>query len=291
MRVRKVVRAAADGYSSGLVMGIHASADAELLALELALASARIERIKQDPQGLFGEVRDLARDGQIEEALWLTFLVAAVGVLESDDPFAEIERARVPWATGAAIDAAEIQTGPRGVTSGAQLPTTINAYRAWAHRGTTQQAALSGDRSWAPQRRFDRAFERLALPGFGRAARFEFVVLTGALRLIDAEPWSLQVASEPRDTAVLAAKRIFGIGDPLLLERRAGDLAKACNLAPAALDLALVNWSRRTDDPAAQRWSGGVPAPADEELLALIRAELGLYDAEAEDEPSEDEPA
>ena len=37
-------------------------------------------------------------------------------------------------------------------------------------RAGSQQAALSGDAAWTPERRFARVFERLALPGFGRAA-------------------------------------------------------------------------------------------------------------------------
>jgi hypothetical protein len=40
----------------------------------------------------------------------------------------------------------------------------------------------------------------------------------------------------------VAAKRALGIGDPLLLERRAGDLAEACQVPLGALDLALYNW-------------------------------------------------
>ena len=37
-------------------------------------------------------------------------------------------------------------------------------------------------------------------------------------------------------------KRVFGIGDPLNLDRRAAALAEAVSIPPEALDLALANW-------------------------------------------------
>jgi hypothetical protein len=40
----------------------------------------------------------------------------------------------------------------------------------------------------------------------------------------------------------VAAKRVFGIGDPLLLDRRAGALAEASDVPIEGLDLALFNW-------------------------------------------------
>src|SRR3954468_19073348 len=46
---------------------------------------------------------------------------------------------------------------------------TIQAYEAWAERAGSQQAAITGEPSWTPERRFGRVFERLALPGFNRA--------------------------------------------------------------------------------------------------------------------------
>jgi len=44
------------------------------------------------------------------------------------------------------------------------------------------------------------------------------------------------------DDASLAARRVFGIADRFLLERRAGDLAAACEVPLEALDLALANF-------------------------------------------------
>ena len=45
------------------------------------------------------------------------------------------------------------------------------------------------------------------------------------------------------DLTTLAAKRVFAIGDPLLLERRARALAEAISVPIETLDLALANWA------------------------------------------------
>ncbi len=46
------------------------------------------------------------------------------------------------------------------------------------------------------------------------------------------------------DDVELAAKRVFGIGERGVLERRAADLAEAAELPLEALDLGLLNWAR-----------------------------------------------
>ena len=114
---------------------------------------------------------------------------------------------------------------------------TIEAYRAWAARTGSQVAALEGEPSWSPQRRFDRAFERLALPGLGRTGRYEFLSVLGATGVVDMEASSLQLG-QAGDPTVLAAKRVFGIGDTINLQRRAAELAGATGVPIAALDLA-----------------------------------------------------
>jgi len=70
----------------------------------------------------------------------------------------------------------------------------------------------------------------------------------------------------------VAAKRALGIGDPLLLERRARQLAAECGLPIEALDLGFYNWGR------GERTTLGLgPASqADPELVASARAGLGL---------------
>ena len=70
----------------------------------------------------------------------------------------------------------------------------------------------------------------------------------------------------------LAAKRALGIGDPLLLERRAADLAAACAVGLEAVDVGLFNWERGT------RSTFGLEpgAEPDESLLAAAQDALGL---------------
>ena len=92
------------------------------------------------------------------------------------------------------------------------------------------------------QRRFARAFERLALPGFQRDARFELLVSSGRLGVYELEAASLALGGD--NSVTVGAKRALGIGDPLLLDRRATELASACGVPLAALDLALHNWER-----------------------------------------------
>jgi hypothetical protein len=70
----------------------------------------------------------------------------------------------------------------------------------------------------------------------------------------------------------LAAKRVLGIGDPLLLERRAAELAAACEVPLESLDLGLYNWER------GERATMGVGpwVDGDEDALASSRSGLGL---------------
>ena len=106
--------------------------------------------------------------------------------------------------------------------------------------------AFEGDPAWSPQRRFERGFERLALPGFGRMGRYDLLVTLGRLGLYELRADSLHLTSASEahsgDLTTLAAKRVFAIGDPLLLERRARALAEAISVPIETLDLALANW-------------------------------------------------
>jgi hypothetical protein len=236
--VRQLTQAADDGYRSELVTGVKATADAERLAAELAFAAARLAELAADPPGLYADIAVL---DDVEEALWLAFLVACIGPLEGEDPFAEIRAAHVPWASGE-LPRFDVVRGPRAATDPAAGERTILAYRAWAQRAGGQLAAFNGEASWTPERRFDRVFERLALPGLGRGSRYELLVSLGRLGLLDVRPSSLQLSDDDTTTA---AKRVFGIGDKILLERRARTLADAVDVPIEALDLALFNWGAR----------------------------------------------
>ena len=83
LTVRRIARAVEDGFESDLVPGIRASADAALLAQELAFAAARLDELRAAPPGLLGEAAALGRDGRREEALWLVAQVAAIGPREA----------------------------------------------------------------------------------------------------------------------------------------------------------------------------------------------------------------
>jgi hypothetical protein len=219
---RKLVRAADDGYRNALVPGLRATADAERLAAALAQAAARLE-----PPGPFPEV---AAEPDLEEATWLAFLLALAGPELRE----AVLEGRPSWASGAAPEL------PGGRSR------TVGAYRAWVDRAGAQAAAFNGEPSWTPQRRFSRVFERLALPGFPRAARFELLAGLGAAGRYELEADALQLAAG-EDATTEAAKRILVSGDKLLLERRARDLAEACSVPLAALDRALAVWGAPGD--------------------------------------------
>lgn len=241
--MRKVARAVEDGYQNELVPGLHASGDARRLADELAFATARVAELAADPPGLYAEVA-LAED--LEEAAWLAFLIAYLSPLGEDadgDPFAGIAAARTTWASGELPDLSSVPLGPRSAHDPRRGDRTLAAYRAWATRSGGQAAALAGEPSWGPDRRFSRLFERLALPGFGRGARFELLVSLGRLGRADVAAAQLELV-EATDPAVLAAKRVFGIGDTINLERRAGELVRAAGVPADALDLALFNFGQ-----------------------------------------------
>ena len=80
----------------------------------------------------------------------------------------------------------------------------------------------------------------LAVGGFGRPGRYELLVSLGRLGVVDARPSTLQLTD---DATTFAAKRVFGIGDKMLLERRARELADAVEVPIEALDLGLFNWA------------------------------------------------
>ena len=274
MVVRHFERAADDGYENDLVPGLRSSADAGRLADALSFAIARLEELRTAPPGLYAEVAALAAAGDTEEGLWLAFLIAYLSPLEgTEDPFSAIAAARVPWASGELPQLDGVQLGPRTAHDPAAGDRLLVAHRAWAAKGGSQHAVLAGEAGWDASRRFDRAFERLALPAFGRVPRYEYVTLIGALGLIEAAPRSLLLA-DATATPTMAAKRVFGIGDPLLIGRRAGDLAAQAGIGLAAFDLALQNWGA----PEGEQITAGsaLPAEPDAAIRAPIAAALGV---------------
>jgi hypothetical protein len=163
-----------------------------------------------------------------------------------------------------------VAVGPRGAHAPARNQSTLSAYQAWAQRAGSQAAAFGGEASWTPERRFARVYERLALPGLHRDSRFDLLVALGRLGVYDLRAGALALGGDNATT--VAAKRALGIGDTMLLERRAADLADACELPLEALDLALFNFER------GERATVGVglEVDPDDRTLARVRVALGL---------------
>jgi hypothetical protein len=274
--VRRETRAADDGYRCELAPGLRASADAERLADEVAFAASRLLVLAADPPSLYGEIRARARS-DAEAATWACFLLVYFSPCEGEEPFAGIRAAIAaippPCAPGSngdgegfdwpgPVDLEAIPRGPRSSHAPGGGPATLRAYAHWAARGgrsaasagdsvpapgaTGQRAAFTGEPGWSAERRFDRVYERLALPGLTRAARYDLLVTLGRLGIYSLAPQRLYLGAahgvREEDPTTAGAKRVFGIADPQLLERRAAALADGAGVPLEALDLALANW-------------------------------------------------
>ena len=254
MRVRRLARSADDGYQNRLVPGLRSSVDAEHLAEELAFASTRLEALEQDPPGLYAEVA--AAEGELEERTWLAFLIAYISPLDGDDPFASIAAGEVVVGVGRAArarrDRARASHGARSRLAARRRSTpTARGPPAPARRRRPSPARAHGRPSGVSR-------------GCSSGSRYRAFTATRASTCS-----SRSVASASTSCArgalqfggdnevTIAAKRALGIGDTMLLERRAAELAGACGLPLEALDLGLYNWERGAD-----RRSGWAPTPS-----------------------------
>ena len=237
LTIRREARADDDGFRSALAPGLRSTQDARRLAEEIAFAAARVAALAAEPPGLYAE---LAAQGDPEEATWLALLIAYLGPLESEQPFAAIEAVRTPW--GELGDLTGVAVGPRGAHDPRRGGETLTAYARFVARAGSQQLAFTADPSFSGEQRFARVYERLALPGLHRRARYDLLVTLGRLGRYPLEAPGLLLTED--DAVTLAAKRVFGIGDRLTLERRARELAAATGVPVEALDLGLENWAR-----------------------------------------------
>jgi hypothetical protein len=243
VKVRRLARGVEDGYRSPLVPGLKSSEDAERLAEEIAYAATRLSLMEQ---------------------------VAAGAELPGIDPsWSEIA---APGDLNARTTAAfqHVLDGPRGIKSGSR-DDAVAGFEAWGARQGSIEAAFRGEPSWTPERRFERTFERLGgIRGLDRDTRYELLTLLGRLGVYELRGGRLFLSGE--NEATWAAKRALGIGDPLLLERRAADLAQAGDVPLEALDLALHNWG------AGVRISDGLQEDIepDESLLEQAQDALGV---------------
>jgi len=270
-----------DGYRCALVPGLRNSEDALRLAREVAFSSGRLATLSASPPGLYVEVR---QQSSWERATWMCFLIAYLSPLQGDAPFLGIRQAlracgggEIPdWQREDELpDLQDVPLGPRTSHDPARGADTLRAYLQWAQRSGSQVRAFSGDPTWSEERRFERLFERLMLPGFGRMGRYDMLVTLGRLGLYEVRADSMHFAGgltqATGDLATLAAKRLFGIGDPMILERRARALADACAVPVEALDLAFANWG------AGERANLGMPDErSDTQALEHARGALAV---------------
>ncbi|HEY2282674.1 MAG TPA: hypothetical protein VGH60_03890 [Solirubrobacteraceae bacterium] len=284
VRVHRETRAQEDGYENALVPGLHSSEDAARLAEEIAFAGARLLRMHAAPPGLFNEIRALAGEGELERATWLCFLTVYLSPLQGEDPFAGVRLVLEREGDGSGSEEASrregspldgVPLGPRTSHDPARGSETVHAYRQWALNAGSQVQGLHGEASWTPQRRFERAFERLALPGFGRMGRYELLVTLGRLGLYELQADSLHLAvgrAGLEDPSTVAAKRVLAVGDPIYLERRASAFAQELDVPIDVLDLAFANWG--TGERATL---GFKPDLTDRHALQRIREAFDLH--------------
>jgi hypothetical protein len=237
LTVRHEPRALDDGYRSPLAPGLRSSADARRLAEEIGFAAGRLAALTAAP---FGPYAEIAASSDLEEATWLALLTAYLGPLDGEHPFTAIEAARTRWPE--IPDLAGVSLGPRGTHEPARGTQALDAYARFAQRAGGQAPALTAQASWTAEQRFERVHERLVLPGLHRRARYEFLLTLGRLGRYPLTAPGLLLTED--DPVMLAAKRVFAIGDRLTLERRARELADAVGVAVEALDLGLENWAR-----------------------------------------------
>jgi len=241
VRVRRLARGAEDGYRSPLVPGLKSSEDAQRLAEEIAFSATRLQLMErvaagEQPDDVPGIWREVAAPGDVEART----LVAFHHVLE----------------------------GPRGLNT-TRIEEASAGFEAWGARNGSLPQAFTGESSWTPERRFERTFERLGgIRGLDRDTRYELLTLLGRLGVYELRAGRLFLSGE--NEATWAAKRALGIADPLLLERRAGELAEACAVPIETLDLALHNWGSGLRD------TGGLPQDAEADDLLLEQAESAI---------------
>jgi hypothetical protein len=314
LRVSRERRSVDDGYRCELVPGLRSSHDAHRLVQEIGFAGGRLLALRAAPPGVYAEARDCE---DVEQATWMCFVTAYLSPLQGAQPFAGIRQALAcSWASGAVPDLEDVALGPRTSHDPGRGSQTLLAYRRFAEHAADrrsmrrlearppahtagssigqQERAFAGEPEWTPQRRFERAFERLALPGFGRLGRYDLLVTLGWLGLYElrADSLHLSVSARPgarraggaaaaapghaagEEATLAAAKRVFGIGDPIHIERRAAALAEAIATPIEALDLALWNWSLAPERERATL--GFSPSTTDAHAVERARAALEL---------------
>lgn len=266
----RLQRSVDDGFRSELLPGVRSTADAQLLFEEVTAAEARLATHATGEAGPWGAVGALA--GHPHRA----FVAAlAVGIASPDSAAGSAATATAALAAVEAADTslealdaiagateagAILTAGPRGPRAHDASSQALGVPAQLAQRsGGSLEAALTGEASWTPERRFARVLDRLALRGLPRAVRFDVLVALGRSGALPVRADALHLGS---DQVTDAAKRLFAVADTALLERRAAALVEATGIAFDALELALWNVAGADAGAggAAARWSTAKPA-------------------------------
>ena len=217
-----------------------------------------------------GRTARLATPPDLEEGTWTALLTVYLSPLQDEqDPFRAIRAALTPWSGGELPDLEGVELGPRTSHDPARGPETLVAYRQWAERAGSQAQALAGDGGWSASRRFERAFERLGLPGLTRAARFDLLVALGVSACTRWRPTRCSSSATTRSRSPPSASSASATASTS--SDAPARSSEAVEVPLQALDLALANWA------APERMTLGVsPDVADEDVDGRARDALDL---------------
>ena len=179
----------------------------------------------------------------------MCFLTAYLSPLQGEEPFAGIAR-RWRRRPSTLRTSPSVPLGPRTSHDPARGAQTLDAYRRGSPGRGLAGAAFTRRAGWTPAAALRAPLRALALPGFGRVARYELLVTLGRLGLYELRGRLAAPRPGARAGVARATRRRWppsacsAIGDPIHLERRAAALAEALSVPIEALDLAFANWGR-----------------------------------------------
>lgn len=220
----------------------------------------------------YAAIVELARTN-VEEALWLTFLVTLCGPRGKRDRWESVKGLYgafgmgIPWswstirANPGALrrwlrdhrsDVRRLRFGnhrkyethdPEKRNSTADV---VESYVQWVEKeGQGRQAAIfeEATRGRSPEAAFDELYRQIRVTRFGRTARFDWLCLVGALRIYALEPGQcyLRGASGP----LAGARKMFRHRPTRELEMEAVSLARALVVPIEAIEDSLCNWQKR----------------------------------------------
>lgn len=231
-------------------------------------------------------------EGDKEEAIWLSFLVTACGMLDHGDAWCSVRSLYGAFGDGEPWTWVRIRTNPalfrawllqhraevRGLEFGnhrkfetrdpmkaGNIGDIVESYVAWVEgEGRGSQAAIFEEavRSAAPGPSFEMLYRRIEVKRFGRTAKFDWLCLLGNLGIFPIAPAKcyLRGSSGP----LTGALRLFGGGEGRRsieeLEREATELARAVGVPIEAIEDTLCNWQKtRKDVPGG--WISAACAP------------------------------